>query len=308
MKLTLSSIVESPVILPYCSTWVAEKRRSFIISNYKMVAELGINGTMDVIRQSSGDSDGILDDALPAGIYEDIRKKGINGFQLLPKSDYKNWEQFNGGALLIEAAKSYGLFDNNFPVQAHDGLIISFGKKSIIMSVWENGQLATTDIAKTKGKAPISTTLHPQENLVIYGTNYGELYAQDFSDGGFEKAVKIDQLPNTCYQMSFDPDGRNLFVCGMGYLRIFEFKNNAFTQRASLMTASRSFALAGNFLVLNKGIHGIDVLNVAVDPARVTSLDVPFTIDKMEYLSSAAMLLVTSGSSQDLGLIRCEMH
>lgn len=310
MKLTLSATKPSPVNLPYCTTWVAQQAGKFVISDMYKIVAIAPDGYAEIIWEASDENaayavKGYCDERLPDDFYQQISERALGGFCLLEKAEYKCIDQPNGSSSLMELVKTYGPFDRALPVRAHDR-IVSFGKKSISLHALNGNTLGVLSKINTKGKTPINAALHPVQNLIVYGTNAGELYGQHFDDNGFGKAIKIDQLPNTCYQLEFNAGGNRLFVCGMGYLRVFEFDGSAFVQIASLATASRSFALSDHHLFLNKGIHGIDVLHVAGEPRRATSLDVPFSIDKMEYLPSPQTLFITSGFTQEIALVACD--
>ena len=314
MELSLSSVAESLVRLPNCSTWVAEEANVFILSDRFKIVTMNPDGLTETIWVAASEEvaysiNGYFDERLSATIYSQIAKKGIEGFQLLKQVEYKQIDQPNGSTSLMETAKKFGLFDQNFPVRAHKK-IVSFGKKVINLFSLEESGLHFVSKNVTKGKAPLCAVLHPKLNLILYGTNRGEVYGQYFDEQGFGKTAKVDQLPNACYQLLFDGEGRKLFICGVGCLRIFEFEKNNFTRLASLTTAARSFVLAGKYLILNKGIHGIDAIDIEAEPKLVTSLDVPFAINRMEYLESSHVLLITSASAtkQEVGIVQCNIQ
>ncbi|GGH23210.1 hypothetical protein GCM10007423_05640 [Dyadobacter endophyticus] len=298
MQLTLSKVIPSPLDLHLQLARTLEKRGAFLLADRWEILLLHPSGTLEVIWQTTDESvayqwRGFFDNRLDDSLYDEIRQLP-NGFQWLSKQNY----------LRIEASDIYKAARVTPTIyEGRDGIIVVFaGKKISILNV-EEGNVSEQTNTKTKGRDLICHALHPRQNLIAYGTNHGELFAQPFDQAEFGKTIKIDQLPNTCYQITFTADGKKMFVGGLGYLKVFDYDGKVFTENASISSALRSFELVEDFLVLNKGMHGIDVIQATDKLQRVASLDLPFSIDKMFYLASRKVFLLTSGTTNEWALL-----
>lgn len=298
MKLTLSKIVPSSLEIHLQLAHTLESKGAFLLGDRWQILLLHSDGTPELIWQTT-DEDiaykwrGLFDDRPADPVYDEIRQMA-NGFQSLSKEAYRQ----------IEASDFYRSARANPRIfGAHDKTILSFaGKKITILKVDEQN-VCESAITKTKGKELVREALHPQQNLIVYGTNHGELFGQPFDQDKLGKTIKIDQLPNTCYQITFNGDGNKMFVGGLGYIRVFDYDGKVFTENVSISSAVRSFELVDDYIVLNKGMHGIDVIKVGEKLQRVSSLDVPFPIDKMLYLAPQKTFLLTSGSTNEWALL-----
>ncbi|WP_342085710.1 hypothetical protein [Dyadobacter sp. OTU695] len=311
MKLALSAIMPSPVKLPDCTIWVASDTGVFLMAGLFEIVGLAFDGAIHPIWKTSDEEiayamKGYYDTRLTEKLYDDVALDGIDGFCLLEINEYHKIDKPNGSNALMNVAKNYGLFGQQLPVRAHD-TILSFASKEIRIIAPKSTGTDVLHSVKTKGKLPVATTLHPQQNLIMYGTNDGQLYGQYFEENSFTKTVKIGKVPNTCSQLAFNEQGDRFYVCGTGFLHIFNYHNDTFSLRASLSTAARSFVLVETYLILNKGMHGVEVWHIENEPRRVTSLEIPFAIDKMEYLWSVRTLLLTSATTQQVALVRCDL-
>ncbi|MGG7663783.1 hypothetical protein [Dyadobacter sp. BHUBP1] len=298
MNLILSKVIPSPLDVQLQLAHALESSGAFLMADRWKILLLRPNGAMDLIWQTS-DEDiaykwrSFFDDRLTDSVYNETRRQ-TNGCRLLSKEDYLRVE----GSGLYKTADTLPLL-----YEAHDGTWIAFAGKKISIVKCEEGHASEHAATKTKGKDPICRALHPLQNLIAYGTNHGELFAQPFDQNGFGKTIKISELPNTCYQITFSGDGKRLFVGGLGYIKMFEYDSKSFTEMASISSALRSFELAEDYLVLNKGMHGIDVIKVTDRLQRIDSMDLPFSIDKMFYLASQKTFLLTSGSTNEWALL-----
>lgn len=269
-----------------------ESKGAFVVGDSSRVLLLGTDGEAELLAQLEGED--YQWEGKGADLFGEIVRKRVNGFQMLSKEEQGRFRQ-------SEIYKS----TRDIPVAsyAHDGALLFFSGKNVALLKWKEERLMELKSTRTKGKEPIARALHPRQNLLIYGTNHGELYSQTFDSGQFIKSHKVDQLPNTCYQVTFSSDGQRLFVAGLGFIRSYDFNGTAFNPNISLTTAVRSFELVEDFIVLNRGMHGLDVLRITDKPERVTSLDLPFAIDKMYYLAPQKVFLVTSGSTKEWALL-----
>lgn len=292
MQLTISKIIPTPLSGHLKFVYPLESKGAFVIGDSNKVLLLNTNGEAELIAQLDGED--YQWKGKGAELFGEIVRKRVNGFQMLSTEEQDRFKQ-------SEIYKS----TRDIPIAnyGHDGALLLFSGKNIALLGWEQEGLVELNSTRSKGKEPITRALHPKQNLLMYGTNYGELYSQTFDRGHFLKSVKVDQLPNTCYQLTFSTDGQRLFVAGLGFVRSYDFNGTAFNPGISMTTAVRSFELVEDFLVLNKGMHGLDVVRIKDKPERVTSLDLPFAIDKMYCLGGQKAFLLTSGSSNEWALL-----
>jgi hypothetical protein len=292
MQLKLNHILQSPLGNHLRLAYVLESQGAFLLGDRNKVVLLRANGSLELIANL--DEDQYQWKGIGVDFLNEIMQKSVNGFKLLSRDEQTRFTQseiYNSTRDIPVA--NYG----------HDGALLFFSGKSIALLKWNEEQLVELKRIKTKGKQPMERALSPQQNLLLYGTNHGELYSQTFNRDQFLKSSKIDQLPNTCYQITFSPDGRQLLVGGLGFIKIYNFDCNKFTCDSSITTAMRSFELVEDYLFVNKGMHGMDVIRIKDKPERVTSLDLPFMIDEMYYLAPQKTFLLISGSTNEWALL-----
>lgn len=299
MKLTLTKMIHSPFGRHFTFIYPLESRGAFLMSDEWTIALLHASGNTEVIWQTTDEEvaykwRGLYDDRLTNQLFDEIRQSS-NGFKVLSKEEY----ELIDGSGLYDSPRGY----TPFLSRGHHGTFLAFSGKSITLLKFEGDHVLEQAKTKMKGKEAIASTLHPKQNLIIYGTNRGELFGQPFGQIGFGRVLKIDLLPNTCYQTSFSPDGSRLIATGLGYVKIYKYNGAAFKLHASITTAARSFVLVGDYLVLNKGMHGLDVLRIKDEPERVISMELPFMINRMYYLAPQRTLLLISGSSNEWALL-----
>lgn len=297
MQLALVGKTPSPFQRKPDMIWALEKQGTFLISDRWKMFQLDTSGDLNLLwdtvdKDNSVQVQNVYDDRLADPFYDEIREVGYLGFKLFSKPEYD------------DIFKNIPLIHRRIPLFTYDRSIVDLQEKVLYLLQIDEGKIIELAKTKTKGKAKTAAMLRPYHNSLVYGTNYGELYMQPFDQGKFGKTTKVDQLPNVCYQIAFSPDGKRMFVVGLGYLKIYDFDGSQFSAAFSQATAARSFELVNDYLILNKGMHGIDVIQVADKPERSSSLDLPFSIDQMVYLASNRTFLVTSASSNDLYFLR----
>lgn len=292
MQLTISKIIPAPLSAHLRFVYELESRGAFLIGDKNQVILMGANGSAELIAKLDGEQ--YLWEGLGADFAHEIGQKRVGGFKPLTRSEQARFIQ-------SEIYKS----TRDIPVAKYacDDALLFFSAKNVALLKWEDEELVELKRIRTKGREPMEWALHPEQNLLIYGTNHGQLYSQTFNRDNFLKSGKVDQLPNTCYQISFSPDGQRMFVAGLGFVKSYDFNGTVFTPGISMTTAVRSFHLSEDYLVLNKGMHGMDVIRVREKPERVTSLDLPFPIDKMYYLASQKTFLLTSNATNEWALV-----
>ncbi|WAC13759.1 hypothetical protein [Dyadobacter pollutisoli] len=311
MKLQLIKTIGSPVSGKDQSIWISAKDKSFYITDRWKVVRIdpSENFEIRVISETADQEDayqmkGIYDKRLPDPLYDEISAGGIAGFKLLSKTDYDSIDSPAGSASFLEMANRYGPIDRNLPLLAHNASIVTFGNKSLWMERMEGNALISIDTVKTKGKAPVHAHLHPNLNLIVYGTNYGEIYGQYFNENSFGKAIKIDNLQKPCYQTGFTQDGEYLIVCGMGYVKLYIEKAGTYSEISTIQTSARSFEILENYLILNKGMHGMDVFLIGDKPEKKGSLELPFAIDRMICHQPERLMLLTSNPHGEIAFVK----
>jgi hypothetical protein len=292
MQLKLNQILPSPLGNHLRFIYVLESQGAFLLGDDNKVVLVRADGSLELVANLDGER--YQWKGIGADFRSEIMQKRVNGFKLLNGDEQARFTQSEiyKSTRYVPVA-SYG----------HDGALLFFSGKSIALLKWNEEQLVELKRIKTKGREPTVRALCPQQNLLLYGTNYGELYSQTFDRDRFFKSNKVDQLPKTCYQITFSPDSRQLYVGGLGFIKFYSFDGNKFTASSSLTTAMRSFELVEDYLFVNKGMHGMDVIRIKDKPERVTSLDLPFSIDKMFYLAPQKTFLLTSGSTNEWALL-----
>nr|WP_295925146.1 hypothetical protein [uncultured Dyadobacter sp.] len=300
MKLTLSKTIPSPLGKHLQVMYAVESKGIFLLGDRWKIVGLHANGFTDLLWQTADEEiahqwRGSFDERIPDDLSNEISE---GGFRLLTKAEHEQVSQSD----LYKSSHS----DQPTHYRGHDDTLLAFAGKNITLLNCNAGAVSELAKTRTKGKDPISKTLHPHRNLIVYGTNHGELYGQPFEQDRFGKPIRIDQLPNTCYQITFSIDGQKMFVAGLGYVKIYECHGDTFVVNASITTAVRSFAIVDDYLILNKGMHGIDVIRVRDKPERVTSMDFHFMIDRMLHLVSQRTILLLSGSTDEWALLRWE--
>lgn len=273
--------------------YTIESIGAFLLSDGEKVVLLRTDGSIDLIANLDGEP--YQWGGVGADFEVEILQRRVNGFKSLTRYERQRLKE----SAIYKSTR-------NIPIvnYAHDDVILFFAGKSIALLKWVGEELVELKRTRTKGRDPIRWALAPEQNMLLYGTNYGELYSQTFGRDCFIKSVKVDQLPNTCYQITFSPDGRRMFAGGLGFIRSYTFDGSTFTPDMSIATAMRSFELVEDYIIINKGIHGLDVIRVKDKPERVTSLDLPFMIDKMYFLAPQKALLLISGNTSDWALFK----
>lgn len=273
-------------------TYILESLGAALVADSQKVVLVRSDGSVELIASLDGEA--YQWEGIGAGFYNEIIQKRMDGFKMLPKIEHDRFVE----SQIYKSAR-------DIPVAhyAHDGALLFFSGKSIGLLNWEEERLVELKTTKSKGRDPIARALHPEQNLLVYGTNHGELYSLAFTKDSFLKSTKVDQLPNTCYQITFSPDGHRMFLAGLGFVKSYDFNGTGFTPNRSITTAVRSFQLVEDYLVLNKGMHGLDVIRVKNEVERITSMDLPFSIDQMHYLAPQKTFLLTSGSTNEWALL-----
>lgn len=293
MQLTLSKPIPSPLSPHLVFVHVLEKHGAFLLSDRDRVVLLRTDGSMELIASLDGEP--YAWGGIGAGFWEDILHQRVDGFKRLNAEEQQLFEQSKmyKSARYVPAAW-----------HAHDGAVLFISGKNLALLEWEEDECVELSRTRTKGKYPTARTLSPEQNLLIYGTNHGELYSQTFNREQFLKSRKLDQLSNTVYQTTFSIDGRRLLVAGLGFVKSYNFNGDTFSPDFAIATPARAFELVDDYLVLNKGMHGIDVIHVADKPEVVTSLDCSCVIDKMYYLAPQRTFLLRITDTNEWALLK----
>lgn len=295
MQLTVSKIIPAPLGKYLSFIYTLESTGAFLVADNAKVILLRLDGSVELIANLDGEP--YLWEGVGREFAAEIDRQPGHGFKALTSREKALFEQSEiyQSTRYVPTAK-----------YAHQDALLFFYGKSLALLKWEEGRLVELRRIRTKGREPIRHALHPERNLLLYGTNRGELYSQTFSSDRFIKSTKVDQLPNTVYQITFSENGQQLFVAGLGFLNFYKVQDDTIKPVASMATAARSFEIIGQYIILNKGMHGIDIIRMQNSPERVSSFDPPFAVDQMYYLSSQRVFLITSNSTNQWALIKWE--
>ena len=188
-------------------------------------------------------------------------------------------------------------------MKAKTGFVIEFLKEEINVLDLKKEWPEIKYKVPFNGKHVTALSSFNQSSFIIYGTNSDEIYLQDISEQN-SKPTKIDDCKSVCYQIIVDDKDDLVYICGMGYLKIFRFKNNKLELISSLQTSTRSMVLYYDMIVLNKGIHGLELYRLDEHKlVKLDSIEINFSIDLMRLNKTCAKLLVSSKPIGQLALI-----
>ncbi|MCE6987775.1 hypothetical protein [Dyadobacter sp. CY323] len=311
MKLELIKTSTLPFARYEKSIWVSEKESSFYLSDIWHITRINITDLFSEnvlykapTEEAAYSMRGIYDKRLPDPLYDEISSQGFSGFRLLSKREYDQMDVNAGSISYLDYANRLGPVAQFLPISTAQNILFTFGSKSISMYRFQENTLQEFGKIKTKGKTLGQVYLHPCEDLIFYGTNYSEIYGQHFRVDGFGKSVKIDDLQKPLYQINFAGDGKYLIVAGMGYLTFYEYTMNAFAPVHTIHTSTRSFEIMNNYLILNKGMHGIEIYDMAAHFKKIAHLEIPFAIDRMVLNKTEKVLLAISTPAGSMGFIK----
>ncbi|TLV03889.1 hypothetical protein [Dyadobacter luticola] len=310
MKLELLKVADSPKIDQNQAIWVSDQEKGFYMTDTWKVVWLEAGGNFDrkTIWETNDHVEayqmkGMYDKRLPDPLFEEIRTQGISGFKLLSKQLYDELDVPAGSTSALEMANRFGLVRGHLPVLGHHDKIFTFEGKAMSMAEMAVESLDILATIRMKGKVPVDVQLHPKMSLIVYITNYSEVHVQHFNQKGFKKCFKVTDLQKPGYQAGFTSDGRYLIICGTGYLQMFEVGETAFNLVSAIDIATRSFAIMDDWLVLNKGMHGLELYHIGERLEKVSSLQIPFAIDRMICHPGQRMLLLTGNPFREIAFI-----
>jgi hypothetical protein len=310
MKLELIKVMDSPLDYLRQAIWVSEKRESFLLTDIDKLAEISgkKEGCVAILSETKSKDEAYkrkkaYEDRFPQELYEEVCSIGASGFQYLSQKEYDQLKGLSAGSdRFFDLTNVFGIHEYELPVRTRRGLILRFLNKEI--EVLDS----TSDTLETKYSIPFKskgiTAVHSLRNqdLMIYGTNYGKLYLQDLSSNKL-KPVKFGDCKSVCYDMAMDEKEKYLFVCGMGYLKVYELENKSLI--TELKTPARSISIYKDLILLNKGMRGLDLYRfVKGEMEKLDSLNVGFPIDLMRFNKANNTILVSSKPIGKLGLIK----
>ncbi|GEM_PF-4591929 len=312
MKLDLIKIFDSPLDYMRQAIWISEKRESFLLTDIFKVAEISVKKKLkiDILSETKDKNEAYkikkpYEERFQLELYNEICLIGKNGFQYLSQNEYDKLKEFTAGSdSFFDLTNVFDIHEYELPVKTPKGLILRFLKKEI--EVLES-KSDTLDIKysipfKNKGVTAISS-LNKQDSI-IYGSNTGKLFLQDLSKTN-SKPVILDDCKNVCNDIIVDGNDRFIFICGMGYLRIYRLENNKLNLISDLKSSARSICIFNDFILLNKGMQGIELYRFSGNEIeKLDSLNLGFSIDLMRFNKVNKTILVSSKPIGKLGMIK----
>ncbi|GAB7087815.1 hypothetical protein [Marinifilum fragile] len=316
MNLDLIKIIDSPLDYRRQAIWISEKRESFLLTDIFKVAEISFRKKACVeILSEIRDKDEAYkikkpyEERFQSELYDEICLSGKNGFQYLPQDEYDKLKGFTAGSdTFFDITNVFGIHGHELPVQTKKGIILRFLKKEIEILDSKSDILETKYSIPFKNKDITTVGALNKQDLIIYGTNTGKIFLQDLSDNK-SKPAKIDDCKSVCYDIEIDENDEFIFICGMGYLRVYRLDNNKLNLISEQKTSARSICIYNDLILLNKGMHGIELNRFnGNEIERLDSLNLGFSIDLMRFNKANETILVSSKPIGKLGLIRITQH
>ena len=316
MKLDLIKVIDSPLDYMRQAIWISEKRESFLLTDIFKVAEISVKKKVSVnILSEIKDKDVAYrikkpyEERFQPELYDEICLTGKNGFQYLPQNEYDKLKGFTAGSdTFFDITNVFGIHEHELPVRTRKGLILRFLKKEIEVLDPNSDTLETKYSIPFKNKDITTIGFLNKQDSIIYGTNTGKLFLQDLSENK-SKPIKFDDCKSVCYDIVIDENDEYIFICGMGYLRVYRLDNNKLNLISELKTSARSICTYNDLILLNKGMHGIELCRFnETEIEKLDSLNIGFSIDLMRFNRANETILVSSKPIGKLGLIKITQH
>lgn len=316
MKLNLIKVIDSPLEYMRQAIWISEMRQSFLLTDIFKIAEISVKKEVNVeILSETKNKDEAYkikkpyEERFQPNLYDEICNIGKNGFQYLSQNEYDKLKGLSAGSdTFFDITNIFGIHGYKLPVRTSKGLILRFLKEEIEVLDSNSDTLKTKYSIPFKNKDITAVSTFRNQDLIIYGTNAGKLYLQDLSRNN-SKPVKVDDCKNVCYDIAIDEDDKSIFICGMGYLKVYELKNKNLTLITELNTSARSMSIFNDLVLLNKGMHGIELYCFKESKLeKMDSLNLGFSIDLMRLNKANETILVSSKPIGKLGLIEITQH
>jgi hypothetical protein len=204
---------------------------------------------------------------VPAVLYEEFAAQDWRGFRFLSAAAYERAATEPAippvGDLLrtIVFGPDYG----TYVLHPASGAVFSLRAGSLQLLRHSSEGFTPVGQTRTRGKAALAFAAHPKEPLIVYGDNFGEFFAQQFSADGFGKTRKIDAQGRKASTLEFIDSGHALVIGGTGYLCVYAYAGGKFTKQhemSSVAVRNFNWVPEKRVLVLNQGIHGVSLYQV----------------------------------------------
>ncbi|MBJ6368583.1 hypothetical protein [Snuella sedimenti] len=312
MKLNLIDVIDSPLSYMRQAIWVSVERESFLLTDIFKVAEITFKRktNVDILSEAASKDEAykmkkVYEDRFASDLYEEISLTGKSGFKYLSVNDYNKLNGLSAGSdTYFDLINVFGIHKYELPVKTNKGLIMQFQEKQI--NVLNPADEALSILYSLPFKAKEVTAIHSfhNHNLLVYGTNDGKIYLQSLSDQNI-RPIKVDDCKTTCQDIYLDANDEYGYICGMGYLKIYKFINYELKLVSEFKTSARSVNVFNNLIILNKGMHGIELLKFYGDKIeKLDSLDIGFTVDLMRFNKANKTILISSKPIGKLALLK----
>jgi len=148
---------------------------------------------------------------------------------------------------------------------------------------------------KTLPKAMVSRRLARRNPWIVFGELSGNVRRLTLQDGAFGRVEKITTTKRPLRDVALTHDDGLLFVGGAGDLQLLENQGKKFAPVARIESATRELEpLDDHHLVVNRGIHGLMVIDAREGLEVVTTKELPFPIDQLRVATNRGTILATS--------------
>lgn len=315
MKLELIEVIQSPNEYNSQAIWVSEKRKSFIVSDYFKISEIKLaeNNAVSVLYETTDNNVAYVigkqyDERLDKDLYDELCEIGKSGFQFLSKEEYDKVaplfpRERMGSGSLFNIVNTCEIPDCYLPLQTRLGMPFRLGSKIEALDLSQEEPAVLYQLP-FKSKAATAMYGLQNENALIYGTNSGKIFSLQI-DSNKAKTKKVDNCKNVCKDIIGIENDSYILACGMGYLKAYKAEGGKYSLVAEKMTSGRSLAYMNGTIILNKGIHGLELLRLNNDTFETLDhLSPSFSIDMMRINHSMSTILVSSQTVGQLGIIK----
>jgi len=262
--------------------WYSPARAAFVIGNHADKCILAANGSaapMPLVTRADGyaQKTSAYDDQLPPADFEEVRKYGVDGFQLLTAVQYdaafagEKW----GSVCPVDQALISGLTCKVPVLHPTSGAIVSMADKKLVLHSLEAKTFATVAEAKLRGPMT-AIQAAPSQPVIYYGTNAGDVYSVAVLPDKLGPQKKVGAFGRVVNSIRHTTDGQHLIVGGMGFVAMLSLAGKAPEIVAKLDTSCRSIhVLNDRWLLLNQGMHGLTLCEMSNGQLRLDTTHKP---------------------------------
>lgn len=250
--------------------WYSRTRRAFIVGNHadKMLVPTypGMPPSMLVKREDSyAQKTHAYDDALEPADYDDLARRGRDGFQFLPRERYdsayagRKW----GSCCPIDQAIASGLTQEIPVLHPASGAIVSFANKRISLHADTPG-LEKIGEVKTRGTLTDAMLAAPRSEFIYYADHTGDLVQVPVSRSTIGPKQKLFTYERNISAIRAAEDGPHLFIGGNGLIAAAVPIDGSLEFLARTEAPCRSLeVLNDQWLLVNQGMHGFTLYEVS---------------------------------------------